>query len=82
MIGQRLGILEGVIIIHLGGAVTALVPLLFMEGRLGDCQRLPWYCGALQYVLCGGFLGLVVVSAMAYMLPRIGMQCTDRLVVS
>jgi transporter family-2 protein len=77
MIGQRLGILEGVFIIHLGGAVAALVPLLFMGGgRLGDWQRLPWY------VLCSGFLGLVVVSAMAYMMPRIGAATAIVLIVA
>ncbi len=67
VIGQRLGILEGVFIIHLGGAAAALLPLLFMGGgRLGGWQSLPWY------VLCGGVLGLVVVGAMAYLMPRIG----------
>ena len=67
VIGQRLGILEGVFIIHLGGAVAALLPLLFVGGgKLGGWQSLPWY------VLCGGVLGLVVVSAMAYLMPRIG----------
>ena len=67
IIGQRLGILEGVFIIHLGGAVAALIPLTFMGGgRLGGWQSLPWY------VLLSGVLGMVVVAAMAYIIPRIG----------
>jgi len=67
IIGQRLGILEGVFIIHLGGAVAALIPLVFMGGgRLGGWQSLPWY------VLLSGVFGLIVVAAMAYMIPRIG----------
>jgi transporter family-2 protein len=67
IIGQRLGILEGVFIIHLGGAIAALIPLMAMGGgKLAGWNTLPWY------LLCGGFLGLVVVSAIAYMIPHIG----------
>jgi transporter family-2 protein len=35
-------------------------------GRLGGWQSLPWY------VLLSGVLGMVVVAAMAYIIPRIG----------
>ncbi|MEH6584153.1 MAG: DMT family transporter [Halioglobus sp.] len=67
IIGQKLGILEGVFIIHLGGAVAALLPLLLMGGgKLAGWNTLPWY------ILSGGVLGLVVVGAIAYMIPHIG----------
>jgi transporter family-2 protein len=67
IIGQRLGILEGVFIIHLGGAIAALIPLALMGGgKLAGWNSLPWY------VLCGGFFGLVVVAAISYMIPHIG----------
>ena len=67
IIGQRLGILESVFIIHLGGAIAALIPLLLMGGgKLAAWNSLPWY------LLCGGFFGLVVVSAISYMIPHIG----------
>ena len=67
IIGQRLGILEGVFIIHFGGAVAALIPLLLLGGGgLGGWHSLPWY------VLLAGILGLVVVASMAYMIPFIG----------
>jgi bacterial/archaeal transporter family-2 protein len=67
IIGQRLGILEGVFIIHLGGAIAALIPLLAMGGgKLAGWNNLPWY------ILGSGVLGLVVVSAIAYMIPHIG----------
>lgn len=77
IIGQRLGILEGVFIIHLGGAIAALVPLLVMGGgKLAGWNTLPWY------ILSGGFLGLVVVSAIAYMIPHIGVAPAMVLIVA
>ena len=67
IIGQRLGILEAVFIIHLGGAIAALIPLVIVGGgKLGGWQSLPWY------LLGGGVLGLVVVAAISYMIPHIG----------
>ena len=43
MISQRLGILESVFIIHIGGALIALLPLLFYSGgKLAQWKQLPW----------------------------------------
>lgn len=67
MISQRLGIFESVFIIHLTGAVIALLPLLFLSGgKLAQWKGLPWYT-----LLAGGF-GLVVIGALSYMIPRVG----------
>jgi bacterial/archaeal transporter family-2 protein len=67
MIGQRLGILESVFIIHIGGALIALLPLLFYGGgKLAQWRNLPWY------TLIAGTFGLVVIGAISYMIPRIG----------
>jgi transporter family-2 protein len=67
MITQRLGIFESVFIVHLGGALIALLPLLFSGGgNLARWRELPWYT-----LLAGGF-GLIVISALSYMIPRIG----------
>lgn len=75
--GQRLGILEAVFIIHLGGAIAALVPIVFMgEGKLAQWHTIPWY------VLCGGFFGLVVVGAISYLIPLIGAAQAMVLVVA
>ena len=42
IIGQRLGILEAAFIIHLGGALAALVPLAMMGGgKLAGWTSLP-----------------------------------------
>jgi transporter family-2 protein len=67
MINQKLGGLESVFIIHLGGAIAALVPLLFYGGgKLSEWRSLPWYA------LGAGAFGLVVIFSMSYMIPRIG----------
>ena len=71
MITQRLGIFESVFIIHIGGAVLALLPLLFWGGgKLAQWKQLPWY------TLIAGAFGLVVISAISYMIPRVGVAAS------
>ena len=67
IISQRLGIFESVFIIHIGGALVALIPILYYgEGKLSQWRLVPWYA------LCAGIFGLVVIFSMSYMIPRIG----------
>ena len=67
MISQRLGIMESIFIVHLGGAIAVLIPLLFYGGgKLSQLRSVPWYA------LCAGVFGLVVIFSMSYMIPRIG----------
>ena len=67
MITQRLGIFESVFIVHIGGALLALLPLLFYGGgNLARWKQLPWY------TLLAGSFGLIVIGALSYMIPRIG----------
>ena len=67
LITQRLGIFESVFIVHLGGALIALVPILiYGGGKLGEWRNLPWY------VLGAGIFGLVVLGAVSYTIPRVG----------
>jgi transporter family-2 protein len=67
MISQRLGILESVFIVHLGGALVVLIPLLiYGGGKLNHWRTVPWYA------LGAGAFGLVVIFSMSYMIPRIG----------
>lgn len=69
MISQRLGMLESVLIVHLGGVFIALFPLLFQGGgKLAQWRQLPWYA------LGAGVFGLVVISAISYTLPRVGVS--------
>ena len=55
------------LIIHIGGAIAALLPLLYYGGgKLGHWRTVPWYA------LFAGIFGLVVIFSMSYMIPRIG----------
>ena len=64
---QRLGVLESIFVVHIGGAIVVLIPLiLFGTGRLAQWRSVPWYA------LLAGAFGLVVISSMTYMIPRVG----------
>jgi transporter family-2 protein len=77
LIAQRMGLLESVLIVHLGGVVVALVPLLLFQGggKLGSWRDLPWY------VYLAGALGLVVFAAVIYLIPQIGATTTMMLII-
>jgi transporter family-2 protein len=67
MITQRLGMFESVFIVHVGGALIALIPILFYGGgKLSQWRSVPWY------TLGAGIFGLIVIGAISYMIPRIG----------
>jgi len=69
VLGQRVGVMESVFIIHLGGLVAAGVYLLILGGgNLGAWKAAPWYV-----VLFGGLLGVVIVGGYAFVIPRIGL---------
>ncbi len=71
MITQRLGMFESVFIVHIGGALIALLPLLFYSGgKLSQWRSVPWY------VLGAGVFGLVVIGAISYMIPRVGVAAS------
>jgi transporter family-2 protein len=77
MITQRLGIFESVFIVHVGGALIALIPLLFYGGgKLGQWRSVPWY------TLGAGVFGLVVIAAISYMIPRVGVAASIITVVT
>ena len=77
MISQRLGLFESVLIVHLGGAVLALIPLLiYGGGKLGQWRSLPWY------TLAAGVFGLIVIGAISYMIPRVGVAASITTIVA
>jgi len=77
MLTQRLGTFESVFIVHLGGAIAALIPLLFLGGgKLGQWRSAPWYA------LLAGVFGLVVIGAVGYMIPRVGVAASIITIVS
>src|SRR5258706_15646442 len=77
MIIQLLGIIENVFIGHLGGALVALIPLLyFAGGKLAQWKTLPWY------TLVAGAFGMIVIAAISYIIPRAGVAVSVTAVVA
>jgi len=77
MITQRLGLFESVFIVHIGGAIIALVPLLiYGGGKLSQWRSVPWY------VLGAGVFGLIVIAAISFMIPRVGVAAAVTTVVA
>jgi len=77
MISQRLGVFESVFIVHLGGALVALIPLLyFAGGKLAQWKTLPWY------TLVAGAFGVIVIAAISYIIPRAGVAVSVTAVVA
>ncbi len=76
LMSQRLGMLESIFIVHLGGAIAAGLPLIVVGGgQLGAWRNVPWYA------LGAGALGLVVLGAISYTIPRLGLATTITLIV-
>ncbi len=77
LLGQRLGPLESVFIIHIGGGIAAGIPLLLLRGgALESWRSVPWYA------LVAGIFGLVVVIAVTFTIPRLGTTATAVLIVA
>src|SRR5512143_523708 len=77
MITQRLGVFESVFIVHIGGALIALLPiLLYGGGKLAQWRSVPWY------VLGAGVFGLIVIAAISYMIPRVGVAASITTIVA
>lgn len=76
LISQRLGTLESIFILHIGGALLAAIPLLLLGGgQLRAWERVPWYA------LGAGAFGLVIVGAVSTTIPRVGATATIILVL-
>jgi len=76
MITQRLGIFESVFIVHIGGAIIALLPLVIYGSKLAHWRSVPWY------TLGAGFFGLIVIAAVSYIIPRVGVAASITTVVA
>jgi transporter family-2 protein len=76
MLTQRLGLFESVFIVHIGGAVIALIPMLIYGSKLSQWRSVPWY------TLGAGVFGLVVIAAISYMIPRVGVAASIITVVA
>jgi transporter family-2 protein len=77
LMSQRLGVLESIFIVHIGGALLTLVPLLIKGGgNLLNWKSVPWYA------LGAGAFGLVVISSMSYAIPRLGVTAAIMVLVA
>lgn len=78
MITGKIGALESIFIVHIGGAFFALVPLLMLRGggNLMKWQSVPWYA------LLAGIWGPIVIGAVSFAFPRIGATGTVVLIVA
>lgn len=76
LIGQKLGVYESVFIVHIGGALVALLPMLVYGNRLKEWRSLPWYA------LAAGAFGLIVIAAVSYMIPRVGVAAATTTIVA
>ena len=67
LLDRNLGTIASVFITYVsGGLIIALLLIAFRGGNLKNWQSVPWYA------LSTGILGLVIVGAIGYVVPRLG----------
>ncbi len=69
VLGKYIGFLETTLVVHLVGTVVVLLILYVFRlgsGDLGQLKEAPWY------TYLGGALGVMIIFAVAYTLPRAG----------
>jgi transporter family-2 protein len=77
LLDKSIGTLEGVFVTYAGGGLLIALILIFMRGgNLGAWQSVPWYAYS------SGALGLVIVGAIGYSAPRLGLVATFTIIVS
>lgn len=76
VMGRSVGVMGSVFVIHLGGTLAAAC-LLAVPGAadLSAWRSVPWYA------LTAGWLGLLLVGAFVYCVPRIGAAATMTLII-
>ncbi len=76
LMAKDVGTWGAVFVIHLGGMLGCLLILLVPGShRLGAWRAVPWYA------LIAGLLGLVLLSALTFCIPRRGVATTMTLVI-
>ncbi len=77
LLDKSIGTLEGVFVTYAGGGLLIVLILIFMRGgNLGAWQNVPWYA------YLSGALGLIIVGAIGYSAPRLGLVATFTIIVS
>ena len=77
LLDKSIGTLEGVFITYAGGGLLIAIAMIIMRGgNLGAWQSAPWYAYS------SGALGLIIVGAIGYSAPRLGLVATFTIIVS
>ena len=77
LISQKLGVLESVFYVHLGGALFVALALLFIGGgKVAQWQIVPWHAWL------AGVMGVLGVAATLIMIPRIGIAGAVTLIIA
>ena len=77
LLDKGIGTIEGVFITYgSGGLLIAVIMLLQRGGNLSAWQGVPWYAYGT------GILGLIIVGAIGYSAPRLGLVATFTIIVS
>jgi transporter family-2 protein len=74
---KGMGTIESVFITYgVGGIIIALIMLIMRGGNLSAFRTVPWY------VLLAGICGLVIIGALSYSVPRLGLVATITILVA
>ncbi|MBN1858405.1 DMT family transporter [Candidatus Bipolaricaulota bacterium] len=77
LLGNRFGLLGSAFVTHLAGTLLAgLILLLFGGGSFSAWRDVPWYA------FLAGFVGVGIIAAVAYTVPRIGVTSAVTLMVA
>jgi len=77
VLDQNIGTIESMFITYgTGGVIIGLAMLFMRGGNLSAWQTVPWY------FLCSGLLGLVIVGAIGYSTPRLGLVTVITILVT
>ena len=77
ILNQRIGQIESVFIVHLGGTVVAGIILLFVGGgNMRAWRNAPWY------TWLAGVLGLIVIASLNVAIFRLGSAATTVVMVT
>jgi len=61
--------MQATLVSYIGGTIACIVALLVAQASLPDWKRVT---GIDWYLYCGGFLGVIFVSGMLYLMPKVG----------
>ncbi len=76
LMDRNIGNIEGVFITYCGGGVLIAVLMLMLRGgNLGAWKSVPWYA------FSSGVFGLIIVAAIGYSVPRLGLVVSFTIIV-